>query len=275
MTLMNTYNRLWKVLFVFLAALMLVASTEAASSLPKSKPLVGFEKGRISVRALDVPLEDLLSETEEKSGIAIDLRDSNAAGKRSSVDFQNFLPALAFREILRGLNFAFFYSGTRLARVLILPPGDQTHKARIDYEPKSYWPALSPTENAPLKAEATPRLPRENRKHSDITAKLDVIEAMKDSDDPKGIAALGEAVTDRDPKVKKAALKALAYKKAPNVTQILRRGLSDFDAEFRLEVLEALAAHGDLDSLRQALADPNPEIRETAADLLWNAMARK
>ena len=120
-----------KIVTIFLGSLLLVASTDAAStSLSKSKPLIGFEQGRLSVNAVDMPLKDLLSEIEEKSGIVIDLRDSKAAAKRSSVDFKNLLPAVAFREILQDLNFAFFYSGTRLARVLILPPADQPPKAR-------------------------------------------------------------------------------------------------------------------------------------------------
>ena len=62
-----------KILAIFLASLMLVAGADAAStSLPKSKPLVGFEKGRLSVKAVDMPLKVLLSEIEEKSGIVIE-----------------------------------------------------------------------------------------------------------------------------------------------------------------------------------------------------------
>jgi hypothetical protein len=90
-----------RILVIFIASLLLVARTDAAStSLSKSKPLIGFEQGRLSVNAVDVPLKDLLSEIEEKSGIVIDLRDSKAV-KRSSVDFKNLLPGPAFREILQ------------------------------------------------------------------------------------------------------------------------------------------------------------------------------
>ena len=129
--------------------------------------------------------------------------------------------------------------------------------------------------NAPIKPGAAPRLPGENSKDSDVTAKLDAIEAMADSDDPKSIAALGEALADQNRKVKEAALQALADKKGANVTQMLRRGLNDPDPEFRIEVLEALADRGDLDSLRKAMADRNRDVRETAADLLGNAMTQK
>lgn len=261
-----------EILIVFLASLMLVASTEAATSAPKSKPLVGFENERLSVKAADVPLKDLLTEIQARSSIVIELKDSKAAAKPRSVDFKNLAPALAFQRILQNLNFAAFYSGTRLARVLILPSRGQTPEARSEsMDPNLTGRRFPGAENAPLKPGITPRLLGENPKDSDVTAKLEAIEAIEDSDDPKSIAALGEALTDPQRKVKEAALKALAHKKAANVTQTLRRGLNDSDPEFRIEVLETLADRGDLDSLRKALADRNQLMRETAADLLWNA----
>jgi hypothetical protein len=273
---MNAWKRLWKFLIVFLASLMLVAGTEAATSSPKSKPLVGFENGRLSVQARDVPLKDLLSEIEARSGIAIELKDSNNAPKWFSVDVKNLPPALAFQGILQHLNFAFFYSGTRLVRVLILPTGNQTPEARSgSMETNPIGQRFSGAETAPVEFRASPTAPRPDRKDSDVPAKLEAIQAMEDSDDPKSIAALGEALIDRERKVKEAALQALAQTKGTNVTEMLSRGLNDSDPEFRLEVLEVLADRGDLDSLRKALADRHPNVRETAADLLWNATTQK
>jgi len=266
-----------RILLILLASLLFVAGTDAASTnLWKSRPLVGFEKGQMSARAVDVPLEDLLREIEEKSGIVIDLRDSNVSAKRSSVDFKNLPPALAFQEILRDLNFAFFYSGTRLVRVLILPSASQPPEARSELmNPNRMGRQFAQVEHTPLKAEAIPRLPAKNSRDNDVTAKLDAIEAMEDSDDPKSVAALGEALTDQNRKVKEAALRALTDKKGASITQLLRRGLNDPDPEFRIDVLEVLASRGDLDSLRKALADRNREVREHAADLLENATLRK
>jgi HEAT repeat protein len=94
---------------------------------------------------------------------------------------------------------------------------------------------------------------------------------VEDFDDAESIAALGKALTDRSSKVKVAALRGLAEKRGPTVTQVLRLGLNDSDPVFRIELLEILADRGDLDSLRKALADSNQEVRETAADLVWSA----
>jgi hypothetical protein len=268
-----------KIVIIFLGSLLLVGSIDAAStSLSQSKPLIGFEQehGRMSVKSVNVPLKDLLSEIEQKSGILIDLRDSKVAARRSSVDFKNLLPALAFREILQDLNFAFFYSGTRLARVLILPPADQPPKARSELiNPNRRGQQFARAEIVTIDPVAAPRLWGENSKDNDVTAKLDAIEAMEDSDDPKSIAALGESLNDQTRKVKEAALRVLADKKGANATQILRRGLNDPDPDFRIDVLEILADREDLDSFRKALADRNEQVRERAADLLGNATLRK
>jgi HEAT repeat protein len=163
-----------------------------------------------------------------------------------------------------------------LARVLILPPGDQTRKVTSELmNPSRMGRQFVRADIVPIEPGAVPRLAGENSKDSDVTAKLDAIEAMADSDDPKSIAALGEALTDQNRKVKEAALQVLADKKGANVTEMLRRGLNDPDPDFRIDVLEILADREDLDSLRKAVADRNREVRERAADLLGNVMTQE
>lgn len=264
-----------KVLIVFLVSVMLVAEAEAAMVLPKNKLLVEFEHERLSVSAGDIALRDLLSEVQAKSGIAIDLKNPEAAARQYSADFKNVPPVLALQMILQDFNFAFFYAETRLMRVLILPAEIQTLTANSKLMKANSVGRLAEAENPPLKRGTTPRLSAGNSQDSDVMAKLDAIATIEDSDDATSIAALGEALTDRHTKVKVAALRALAAKKAESVTGKLRLGLKDPDPEFRIEVLEILAERGDLDSLRKALADRNQEVRETAADLLWNARAHK
>lgn len=264
-----------KVLIVFLVSVMLVAGAEAAMGLPKNKLLVEFENERLSVSAGNIALRDLLSEVQAKSGIAIDLKNPEAAARQYSADFKNVPPVLALQMMLQDFNFAFFYSETHLLRVLILPAEIQTLTANSKLMKANSVGRLAEAENPPLKRGTTPRLSAGNSQDSDVMAKLDAIATIEDSDDATSIAALGEALTDRHTKVKVAALRALAAKKAESVTGKLRLGLKDPDPEFRIEVLEILAERGDLDSLRKALADRNQEVRETAADLLWNATAHK
>jgi hypothetical protein len=218
-----------------------------------------------------VSLKDLLGEIEVRSGIIIDLRDAGVAAKPYTIEFRNLPAAVAFRTILRDLNSVFFYSGNRLARVLILPTRSPTTTATSGLLNPNYNVQQFPqAENASLKSELAPEILAENTGDRDVTAKLEAIEAIEDSNDPKTITALEEALTDQHRKVKEAALQALAGNRGGSVTEMLRRGLNDSDPEFRIQVLEALADRGDIDSLRKALADPNQQVRETAADLLWN-----
>jgi len=261
-----------KILAVFLTSIMLAASDDPPpQSPPENQPVVEFQKGRMSVRADDVPLKDLLDEMGKKSGIVVELKDTTAAERRSSVDFKNLLPMRAFREVLQDLNFAFFYSETRLARVLILPSGAENPNrvGRLTNPADRFAEWSKRGEKSPFKAKPKPLV--EQSKDGRVESKLEAIEAMEESDDPKSIAALGEALTDPSNEVKEAALAALSDKEGAAVTQMLRRGLNDSDPEFRIEVLEALAERKDLDSLRKALSDQNQEVRERAAELLEDA----
>ena len=102
-------------------------------------------------------------------------------------------------------------------------------------------------------------------------AQVEAIQGMENSNDPKTLTALGNALADPNSEVKEAALEALSERKGANVTAIIRRGLNDADPDFRIEVLEALAERGDIESLRRAKSDPNEDVRERAADLLESA----
>ena len=226
-----------------------------------SKPLVKFEEGRISVKAEAVPLKDLLEEIGEKSGIEIELKDAKAAEKSVSIDVENVRPRRALNEILDGLNFAYFYSRTSLARVLILAPGDTP--------PEGF---RRPFGARRQRGRRLGRFRRENLEGKSLEEKMAAVRAMRSAKDTRSVEELGKALTDQDPEVKGEALEALIDKEeGENVTRMLRQGLNDPDPEFRMEVLEALADRGDLDSVRKASSDPDPEVREAAADLLESA----
>jgi hypothetical protein len=261
-----------KTLGTLVGLLTLVTSIEAATRPSTSKPLVRFENGRLSIKAADVALLDLLEEIQAKSGIVIDLNEPNEAAQRASGEFKNVPLAVALESILRDFNFAFFYSASRLVRVLILRsrhPTSETRSALLEPDgtalrvPRAEQDSVEPRE-------VQTQLQRKT-KESDLAAKLEAIDWLEDSEDPNSIAALGDALALNHLKVKEAALRALSAKKDAGVAPMLRRGLRDNDPEFRALVLEALADRGDLDSLRQALADRHRDVRKTAADLLWNA----
>lgn len=260
---------------LFLLSLLLTAGSEAVMPTPakslQSKPQVEFQNGRLSVKAEGVPLKELLQEIEKKSGISVELKDESAAEKKSTVDIRNQPPMRAFREVLDGLNFAFYYSGGRIERVLILPQGAETPK-KFAGGAKAMgklqeW--LNREKNRQFKAK--PKEVREREKDHRVEAKLDAIDKMDECEEPKCIAALGDAMLDPSLEVKEAALSRLSDIEGSLATDMIKRGLRDSNPEFRIEVLEALAERGDLESLRRALADRNEEVREAAEELLEKA----
>jgi hypothetical protein len=250
---------------------MLAAENEPESNIDVNPKLaVEFKNERLSVHAEEVPLRELLAEIEEKCGINFILRDEKAAANLITLDLKDLAPASALEEILRGLNFAYFYSGTRLARVVILPQGVGM------IGPGGRAPSLGGLRGrlpgaGQFKAPAVKKTPEQIKEESRVAAKLDAIDDLEDKNDPKSIAALAEMLSDPSPEVKDAALHALADKEGSNVTQLIRRGLNDRDPGFRLEVLAVLADRGDLDSLRKAKSDTDKDVRERAADLLESA----
>jgi hypothetical protein len=262
-----------KVLVLALFALIAGSGDDPQSNIARDPRLaVEFVNERLSVQADGVTLKLLLDEIGEKSGIRIDLRDEQAAARPISVELQNLPPASALDEILSGLNFAFYYSGPRLARVIILPQGAPAFKgapgAAIANRLRG-GRAGAGAGSMPPKPRAAPLKPApQTAEESRIAAKLEAIDKLEESNDPKSVGALADMFSDPSREVKEAALQALADKQGNSVTQLIRRGLNDRDAEFRIEVLEVLADRGDLDSLRKAKSDPNEDVRERAADLL-------
>ena len=89
-----------------------------------------------------------------------------------------------------------------------------------------------------------------------VEARIEAIEALENSQDPKALNALGNALGDPNRDVKDAALQALSERKGAHITEMLRLGLADPDPGFRMDVLEAIAERGDLESLRRARTDP-------------------
>lgn len=253
-------------LFLALLPVFFLAGAVEKVEVVRNQPEVEFRNGRMSVNAKDVRLKDLLEEIGGKGKIEIELKDAKAAEKSVSVDIKDVIPGRALREILHGLNYAFFYSQTGLSRVVVVPHGTPIEKASGDrIGGGRFYGGMPGAGKGMLKG--GPKTERD----SAVEAKLAAIEAWEESEDPKSVEELGKALTDQNAEVKSAALDALSDKEGANVNQALRRGLNDPDPDFRVEVLEALAGRGDLDAVRKALSDPNPTVKEAAKELLEDA----
>jgi HEAT repeat protein len=134
-----------------------------------------------------------------------------------------------------------------------------------------FEPARLNAHNAPRPPRVAAKISEEDAEERRVATRLDAIQAAEVFDDSKSLIVLAHALSDPSSEVKEAALGALTEKSGTDVTQAIRRGLKDADPEFRMEVLEALAEQGDLESLHIAKVDPSDEVRERAAELLEGA----
>jgi hypothetical protein len=132
------------------------------------------------------------------------------------------------------------------------------------------------SEPIPIRIDFPPTRTKANASSDELQARriavqLKAIEEAELFDNTRSFAILARALTDPEREVKDAALQALVEKDAPEMTPVIRQGLDDSDPEFRMEVLEALAEQGDVESLRRATLDTDEEVRERAAELLESA----
>ena len=97
---------------------------------------------------------------------------------------------------------------------------------------------------------------------------VDALESFGSADDPEIIRLLGEALADSDNAVKKSALEALTDKEGAAVIPVLAAGLKDPDPSIRVDALDALSEKGQLHLVRNALSDPDQDVREKAQELL-------
>ena len=260
--------------FVTLMAVPASPNTDAVN------PLVRFFEGRLSIRAVNIPLKELVQEISKKSGIVVELRDAKAAEKRITVDLVNLPPALALEEILRGFSFALLYNNkAHLAEAVVLspvvpspqvaqskPPPPRPQPVRQPSVPGPDFEALL-NRNRDEGMQAISLALKGNNRRDKLQA-VDALENFGSADDQAIIRLLGEALADSDKAVKKSALGALVDKEGAAVIPLLAAGLKDPDPSIRVEVLDALSEKGQLHLVRSALSDPDQDVREKAQELL-------
>jgi hypothetical protein len=257
---------------------LMAAAAQPASERGNPNPSVQFSQGRLTIRAVKVPLKILAEEIKKKSGIVVEVRESKAAEKPITLELVDVAPAVAFEEILRGLNFATYYSKTRLSQVVVLSlesPPPQAAQSKARQAPPQPTPPLKSeqdlnellTRNREEGLKAIEQSLKGNNRRQKIEA-LEALESFGPKDDVEVIRMLGEALSDSDVAVKKAALEGLVEKEGPAVMPFLRAALQDSNPAIRVEALEALADKGDLTLVRTALSDPSNDVREKAKVLL-------
>jgi HEAT repeat protein len=104
-----------------------------------------------------------------------------------------------------------------------------------------------------------------------LARKVPDFDALVERNRAEGLRAIREALASPDLRLRKAAVDTLVDLKGPDVIPILNVALGDSDPAIRIDVLEALAGRGELQTVKKALSDSNAEVREKATELLNKA----
>jgi len=261
--------------FVLVLAIVPALRTGGTADAPENgrSAAVTFQKGRISIIAADVSMEDLVAKIGNRSGVAIELHDPESAKSKVSLVIKNRPLEEILDRLFRGLNVVLFYEHGRLSRAIVLSSLDAGEKSD---------PALIRGIHIPVVAEgpvdfeaALERNPAEGLQlikkamsGGETDAKLLAIQALYSVDDGAALDLLRSALSDADFDVRLSSLDALKERQSMEASRVLAGAMSDRDPMFRVRVLEVLGDRGDLEAIRKALSDPNAEVRELAAELL-------
>lgn len=238
-----------------------------------SIPVVRFADERLTVKARDTPLRELLKEIAWESGLALVLL--SPLQDRITIEFHRLRLDKALRRILRHRNFVVEYD-------------EQTDKAAksVVIRPAKLWVFANEGTDYPTQTlvfeKATPRLPQgltaldeaviqASFESENPENREEAVEMLGYSGSPDAIAKLNLALTDENSDVREAAIDALADIGGDEAVQALAVALGDKNAALRESAVDALSKIGGeaaMHVLTRALQDNDEFVRETAAEVL-------
>lgn len=231
-----------------------------------SQALVRIKDGRLSVEAHQAPLDALLTEISDQSGIAVFY--DGLADQFISIDFQDLALDQGLRKILEHQDVFLLYGA-----------GGSGHA------PSALWvyPRGRGREMAPIPPEAwasTGELEQELASNADASARMRAVEALIERHGAQAKDTVLYALNDPDEQVRYGALSGALGSgielPAGTLRNLMQYDPSPFVRSLALKAMsESLGVNqAQLRGIAQAaLADPHPDVRAEADDIL-NALAQ-
>jgi hypothetical protein len=256
-------------------------------------PLVSvqLEGGRLSLTAETAPLGGVLAAIAEASGIAVRVdptAQSEVMARPVTLRLERLEVERAMAQVLGSAHYVFLYSPAGLAEVRIYassPGGARLASGRGDAaragNPAGRSADDEDEEDAERRAEAA-RWSRESTAALDPDERVQALERLSEVGDPALITrtALDVLQRDKHAEVLDAALDLLADQESLAIEPLLQFAAATPDRGLRVRALEILAERSPDDprvpGLVRTLAsrDPDPDFRETAAELLRSVQTR-
>jgi HEAT repeats len=251
------------------------AATAAAEERPFSLTVV---EGRLSLEAHEAPLQELLDEVSERSGIRIRLDEPDQTQEPVTLELTAVPLEEALRRLLREKSFVLVYSPAALAEARVYgrrrapaqdpTPGPADIGARPEGEPNDG------SSVAGLRTQAlTSRDPAERARALEGLA--------ANADQPAARDAVVEVLErESEPGLLQRALDIIGADRATPLEPLVKLAVTNTDPDVRLKALAQLVSHvGQDPRARQTLEaraadDPSPAVRQAARSFLQQASAR-
>ena len=246
---------------------------------------IKFNKGQLSVKLKNSPLEKVLKEIMEQSGARIWLND--AIDTTVTMEFQNVPVREGVRRILKDKNYAFLYAPNEIKEgklSIISASKSKETFTKIKEEPHKK-PPQKPVPPIAKKGKAKKEKPsfevlvKDALENEDAGKREDAIIALGEGKDKKAIETITKAlVNDPSEDVRLSSIDALLEIGDKSVAEPLSRALKDRDPWVRESAVEALGEVGGeaaIEFIKNALNDEDGSVRELAQETLEELNAKK
>jgi hypothetical protein len=234
--------------FYALALLAVLIAASPAGSKEIGGPTVILQEGRLSVSAVNAPLDQILAEISRLSGIRISVDGQVAPGETITVAFDALPLDEGLGRLLRGKNYVLVYSPSGLAEMGVYAEGS------ADSRPVA---AAVPRPSTRARARARGDRPQKAPETAPAELARAQAEALEHRDPRKRIAALDKLALARDRALGlETGLKVLASEGEPKVLEAAM--------DLLIRIREPVA----LDPILKMAAHPDPALRRRALVLL-------
>ena len=297
---MSRWKQSWGLNRVTIATVLFVALLIASPALAQKSLEVEWKAGRLSVRAENTALSEILREVARQTGLEV--RGHEGLQEEVSVRFADLPLDDALRKLLDRVNSLIVGEPSPQGRprpvlgvvferqtepvALREEQGDRLSaltgiltKGGTEAEQALFSAALDPDPS--IRGLASETLAARNSQEDfqtilkaataeDALTRLMALQVLSQHE-TVALPALAKALSDRDMEVKGYAMQMLAQKRSPEALAALGQVLHDPDPAFRQYALKFLGQLGDPTSLSYiglALHDKDEAVRGLAADLL-------
>lgn len=255
--------------------------------------------GLLSLAARDVPLQTIVEQITDRTGVRVRFDQSSASALDELVDIaiQDVSVENALRLLLRGRDLVFVYGPGRLAEARVygraasrpaaVPPAASVSSTPaaappVAAAPGAATPAAPPVAGAPLDATTLTRLRSEALESADAGVRGRALESIAATGDAARIREVAVAMLDRETNagLLQRVLDLVAEDRTVPLDPVVKLALSNPAPEVRVKALTHLGADAErTPRARQTLEasatnDPAPNVRDAARALLQQVAPR-